>query len=175
MRGIRSARLVGPGRALVTAGLLLPLVSAPALAKGADQAGQTAPSAQELIDRLAQIQGEIGGAPAKGSEAGAAQAPAPGLSEEQMRSRLEEELGVEVLGLEVVDPNGPPAYAVRVMNPPGNYDAAFLVSTLLVDGETGEILAQSPGRPTAADPDVLPESFRPDLDASGREIRRRSH
>jgi hypothetical protein len=175
MRGIRSARLVGSGRALVTAGLLLPLVSASALAQGTDQAGQTAPSAQELIDRLAQIQGEIGGAPAKGSEAGAAQAPAPGLSEEQVRSRVQEELGVEVLGLEVIDPNGPPAYAVRVMNPPGDYSAAFLVSTLLVDGETGEVLGEMRTQPSSEDPDLLPGSRRPDLDASGREIRRRSH
>jgi hypothetical protein len=172
MSGARASRGI---RAAGLAGLLLPLLSAPALAQGADQAGQTAPSAQELIDRLAQVQGEIGGAPAKGSKVGAAQAPAPGLSEEQVRSRVQEELGVEVLGLEVVDPNGPPAYAVRVMNPPGNYSAAFLVSTLLVDGETGEVLGEMRRQPSSEDPDLLPKSRRPEVDASGPEVRRRTH
>ena len=165
VRGIRAARPVGLGRALVTAGLLLPLLLGAALAQGADPAAPPAPGAQELLDRLREI----------GSDVGAAPRPAPGLSEEEVRSRLEDELGVEVLGLEVVDPNGPPAYAVRVMNPPGDYDGAFLVGTLLVDGDSGEVLGEMRPPPSVAAPGALPESRRPGLDASGREIRRRTY
>jgi hypothetical protein len=165
VRRIRSAGPAGLVRALVIAGLYLPLLWGPALAQGANQAGQTTPSSQELIERLREIGGEVG----------ASQAPAPKLSEEQVRSRLQDELGVEVLDLRVVDPNGPPAYAVKVMNPPGNYSAAFLVSTLLVDGDTGQVLGEMRRQPSSADPDLLPESRRPGVDASGAEVRRRTY
>jgi hypothetical protein len=179
LREARPARWsAGPfalAAALVTTGLLLPALAGAILAQGADPAGPEAPSAQQLIDSLRQIQGEVGGAQAGRGEVQAEQVPAPKLSEDQVRSRLQDELGVEVVGLRVVEVDGRPAYAVKVMNPSGNYDAAFLVSTLLVDGETGEILAQAPGWPTIADPDLLPESFRPDLDASGVEVRRRTY
>ena len=165
LRGIRSAAASGLARALVAIGLLLPLLSGLALGQGADQAGQARPSSQELLERLRQLKGEVA----------AAQAPAPRLSEEQVRSRLQDELGVEVLSLRVVDAEGRPAYAVKVMNPPGNYSAAFLVSTLLVDGDTGEVLGEMRTQPSVAAPDVLPESRRPEVDASGAEIRRRTY
>jgi hypothetical protein len=171
----RSAGPFALAAALVTTGLLLPALAGAILAQGSDRAGSGVPGAQQLIDRLRQIQGEIGGAQAGRGEVQAEQVPTPELSEDQVRSRLQDELGVEVVGLRVVEVEGRPAYAVKVMNPPGNYNAAFLVSTLLIDGETGEILAQSPGRPTIADPDLLPESFRPDLEASGVEVRRRTY
>lgn len=197
-------RVAGPlGLAItpVTIGLLLSALAGAILAQGTDRTGPDVPGAQQLIDRLRQIQGEIGGAQAgggedrtsqgepsapsaqgrverpqaTGTEARAAQVPAPELSEDQVRSRLQDELGVEVVGVRVVEVEGRPAYAVKVMNPPGNYNAAFLVSSLLIDGETGEIIAQSPGHPTMADPDLLPESFRPEADASGVEVRRRTY
>jgi len=171
----RSAGPLGLAITPVTSALLLSALAGPILAQGADRAGPDAPSAQQLIDSLRQIQGEVGGVQAGGGERRAAQVPAPELSEDQVRGRLQDELGVEVVGLRVVEVEGRPAYAVKVMNPPGNYNAAFLVSTLLVDGATGEILAQASGRPTIADPNLLPESFRPDLDASGAEVRRRTY
>jgi hypothetical protein len=179
LRAMRPTRRVaGPlGLAItpVTIGLLLSALAGAILAQGTNPAGPDVPGAQQLIDRLRQIQGEIGGTQAGGGEDRATQVPAPELSEDQVRSRLQEELGVEVVGLRVVEVEGRPAYAVKVMNPPGNYNAAFLVSSLLIDGETGEIIAQSPGQPTMADPDLLPESFRPEADASGVEVRRRTY
>ena len=66
-----------------------------------------------------------------------------------------------------------PAYAVTVMNPPGNDNSAFLVETLVVDGATGEVLGQVSQAPRVA-PDLAP-SWQADLDAPGREIRRRTH
>ncbi|MGH6943773.1 MAG: PepSY domain-containing protein, partial [Geminicoccaceae bacterium] len=80
----------------------------------------------------------------------AREAPAPKLSEDQVRQKVQDALGgeVQVLGLRVVEAAGRPAYAVKVMNPGGNYNAAFLVTTLLVDGDTGEILGQMQRRPS---------------------------
>ena len=42
------------------------------------------------------------------------------------------------------------------MNPPGNYNAAFLVVTLLVDGDTGEVLGEVQASPDVDDPDAFP-------------------
>jgi hypothetical protein len=182
MRSTGAAWLAG---ALVGSSLLLPALG------GAAQAQTDAPSAEQLIERLRQIQGseqaEAGqaGAPSAegmierlrqiGAEVGTAQAPAPRLSEDQVRARLQDELGVDVLDLRTVEVDGRPGYAAKVMNPPGNYNAAFLVSTLLVDGDTGQVLGEMRPQPSVAVPDVLPESRRPELDASGAEIRRRTY
>jgi hypothetical protein len=177
LRAMRPTRRVaGPlGLAItpVTIGLLLAALAGAILAQGTNPAGPDVPGAQQLIDRLRQIQGEIGGTQAGGGEDRATQVPAPELSEDQVRSRLQEELGVEVVGLRVVEVEGRPAYAVKVMNPPGNYNAAFRVVTLLVDGDTGEVLGEVQATPDAEDPDAFAPRRVP-ADASGLELRRRT-
>ena len=72
------------------------------------------------------------------------------------------------------DAKDPPTYAVRVMNPPGNDNAAFLVSTLLVDATTGAILGEARPVPSDAQPDVTPLTRTPEDADGGRDLRRRT-
>jgi hypothetical protein len=160
-------------------------------------------SEQELTDRIGQIQGGAApgaGQPAEeaaapdlqaiGQEAqeligpiramrreaqpdAAAGAP-PALGADEVRTLMRTNLGVEVLEVELVDNEGRPAYAVTVMHPPGNYNGAFLVERLLVDGATGGLLGRVPQRPRVASGAAEP-SGQADFDGSGLEIRRRSH
>jgi len=158
VRGILRA---GAGRAL--SGLLLGLPLA-ALA-------QAPPSEQELIERLRQIQGEIAGAAAAPpAPAGAAASDPQLLSPQQVEQAVGERLGVQVLGIEPIEANGGTRYAVKVMNPPGDYAGAFLVTTLLVDAVSGEVLGEAgPGG-------GLARPVRTSRDAeSGLEVRRRTH
>jgi hypothetical protein len=61
------------------------------------------------------------------------------------------------------------------MNPPGNYNAAFMVRTLLVDGATGGLLGEVPHTPRAAAPDLTQDTRAAGPDDSGLEIRRRTY
>jgi len=119
----------------------------------------------ELLERLQQLRGEVGGA--------APQAAAR-LSADQVRQRISEDLGVEVLSVDRVAAGERPAYALKVMNPPGNYNAAFRVVTLLVDGDSGAVLGEIQTTPSAETPDAFPGRREPG-EQSGLELRRRSH
>ena len=122
-------------------------------------------SEQDLLERLQRIQGEVGG--------GAPQAEAQ-LSADQVRQRISEDLGVEVLSVDRVADGERAAYALKVMNPPGNYNAAFRVVTLLVDGDSGAVLGEIQTTPSAETPDAFPGRREPG-EQSGLELRRRSH
>jgi hypothetical protein len=146
-----------------------------------NQPGQTPASAQQLIDRLRQIQGELQQGKAGQGEgdvgaAGATAAPQPvaRLSADQVRQRIGDALGVQVLRVERVAAGERPTYALRVMNPPGNYNAAFRVVTLLVDGDTGEVLGEVQATPDAEDPDAFPTLRKTGDQDSGLELRRRT-
>ena len=121
---------------------------------------------QELIERIEVIRQD--------AQSEAATAARPRLDEDDVRSLVSESFGVEVLGIEAVESAGRPAYAVTVMNPPGDANSAFLVETLLVDGATGGLLGRVPQRPRVA-PDLADFSERIDPEGSGLEIRRRTH
>lgn len=123
------------------------------------------PSADELIDRVRQIQGEA---------ESAAQAPQPELGEEEIRAIVSESLGVEVLRVEVVEHEGAPAYAITVMNPGGNRNDAFRVATLLFDGASGSLLGQQSPAPRSAAPDLSTAATPSGFEGSGPEIRRRT-
>ena len=177
------ARLARGG--LLLAGLASPLASLSA---------QAPTSERELIDRVRQIQGELGAPPPAGareqeliervqvlrreapaasqSEAGAAARPE--LGEDEVQALLREGLGVEILKIEVIESDGRPAYGVTVMNPPGNDNRAFVVETLVVDGATGGLLGRVPQSPRTAAPGPAQPSSRAAPDASGLDIRRRS-
>ncbi len=179
------------GARLGIGGLMLGALAAQTIAPADAQAPT---GEQELIDRIRRIQGELGpGAPppqdpaareralieqieAIGrdarSEAGAGARPA--LGEDQVRTLMRDNLGVEVLNVAVVESEGRSAFAVTVMHPPGNDNSAFLVETLLVDGATGGLLGRVPQRPRVAS-DLAERLGQVDLDGSGLEIRRRSH
>jgi hypothetical protein len=112
-----------------------------------------------------------GALPATAQQAQPGDAAVAGLKE-----RLASELGVDVLDIRPIEANGRQVYAVKVMNPGGNSNDAFLVSTLVVDRKSGEVLGRLPQSiETAAD---FPESgaqFEPDLDDSGHAMRRRTY
>jgi hypothetical protein len=156
---------------------LVPAALAVALLAPARASSQE-PNEQQLIDRLQQIQSEASGAvtgPAQPTAPGGAGADEKLLSEQQVRQRISGRLGVQVLKVDRVEAGGRSAYAVKVMNPPGNYNGAFLVTTLLVDGDTGEVLGQVLTTPNANDPDALPTERRPGDQGSGPELRRRTY
>jgi hypothetical protein len=93
-----------------------------------------------------------------------------------LKERLASELGVELLDIRPIEVDGREAYAVKVMNPGGNSNNAFLVATLVVDGESGEVLGRLPQSiETAADFSQRGARFEPDLDDSGQAIRRRTY
>ena len=125
-----------------------------------------AQSADDLVDRIRQIQAEQQAAPQ-------AFAP-PALGEDEIRAIVAESLGVEILGVEVVEHDGAPAYAITVMNPPGNRNDAFQVATLLFDGATGALLGQQPTAPRAAVPAAATAPPPHGFEGSGPEIRRRT-
>ena len=157
--------------------------------------GQEQTSAPALVERLRQIQGQLGpgaappaqGQPARADElirqieairqqslASSATGRPPALGEEEVRALVREGLGVDVLSARLVERDGQPVYALTVMNPPGNYNGAFMVRTLLVDGATGGLLGQVPHTPRAAAPQ-RPEARAAGPEASGPEIRRRTY
>jgi hypothetical protein len=144
-------------------------------------------SAQQLMERLRQIQGEVGEREGRGAGAtervllerlqqigGAAPQAEARLSADQVRQRISEDLGVEVLSVGRVAAGERAAYALKVMNPPGNYNAAFRVVTLLVDGDSGAVLGEIRTTPSAETPDAFPGRREPG-EQSGLELRRRSH
>jgi hypothetical protein len=100
----------------------------------------------------------------------AALAQAP-LSPQQIEDQIGRELGVQVLAVTPVEADGGARYAVKVMNPPGNYNGAFLVSTLLVDAVSGEVVGEAGPEGGLVRPIQVPAS-----DAeSGLEARRRTY
>lgn len=172
-------------RALLAATVALALPAAgPVLA-------QQRPDADALIERLRQATGDLerarGATAPTGAEALVERlratraalgepAPEPELDEQQVRQLLQERLGGEfgeILAMQVVELAGAPAYAVRIMNPGGNSNDAFMVTTLLVDGATGEVLGRAAGYPSFSEGAPLVRS--PTAGESGRELRRRTH
>lgn len=76
--------------------------------------------------------------------AGAASAAAqPLMSEADARAAVERDYGVNVLGIrEDTTTEGDPVFRITVMNPEGNYNEAFMVTTLLLDRRTGKLVSQ---------------------------------
>jgi hypothetical protein len=104
----------------------------------------------------------------------AAAASAATLPGEQIAKQIAEKLGVQVLGVAPTDAKDPPTYAVRVMNPAGNDNGAFVVSTLLVDASSGAILGEAHPVPSAARPDAMSLTRTPEDADGGRDLRRRT-
>ena len=64
------------------------------------------------------------------------------LSPEVVSERIEATFGVRVLRVRRAENAGRSSYAVTVMNPGGNYNEAYQVSTLMVEPESGELISQ---------------------------------
>jgi len=69
--------------------------------------------------------------------AGAAQAA---VTPEEVKKRIEAALPVQVLRVQPGEVDGKPAFLVRVMNKAKGGNDAFSVTTLAVDGETGQLI-----------------------------------
>jgi uncharacterized membrane protein YkoI len=168
----------------IAGGLALALLLTHVIAPVAAQ-GQT--RAQTLTERLQQVQGQLAPGPAQQpsgadvvppgqqSDSPGAAGQRPALGEAEVRALVREGLGVEVLRAELIEHDGRPVYAVTVMNPPGDYNGALMVSTLLVDGASGALLGPPPPTPQTSAPDLAPASGAPGPEGSGLEIRRRTY
>ena len=130
------------------------------------------PSAQDLVDRIRQIQGETAASQPSGQPEPATLQP--DLGEDEMRAIVGESLGVEILHVEVVEHDGEPAYAMTVMNPGGDQNDAFRVATLLFDGTSGSLLGQQSAVPRADAPGLSSAPTPSGFESGGQEIRRRT-
>ncbi len=69
--------------------------------------------------------------------------PAPttaAVNEAQVAQSIAEAYGVRVLRVQEGEIDGRPVWLVTVMNPGGDFNEAFMVTTLAVDRETGELV-----------------------------------
>jgi hypothetical protein len=98
-------------------------------------------------------------------------APAAALSPDAVAVAIAKRFDVKILRVTAIERDGKSRYAVVVMNPGGNFNEAFRVTTLVVDAETGDLVAQF--RPQNSGYD-LPEAANRQLpgDESGAAIRR---
>ena len=64
------------------------------------------------------------------------------IGEADARAAIERDYGVEVLGVSEVTVDGVPAFRVTVMNPGGDFNEAFMVTTLIVDRRSGKLVPQ---------------------------------
>ncbi len=96
------------------------------------------------------------------------------LTAEAAARQVAEAYGVEPLRVrEVRQEDGSPAYAVTVMTPGGDSNDAFLVTTLLVDARTGELVPQFRHTPTGHEFSDAPSNV-PPTESDGPALRRRS-
>jgi hypothetical protein len=80
-----------------------------------------------------------------GDSAAAAEAGRPDAALERVGRAAADRLGLDFLGAASVEHEGRRLASVRVMEPAGNSNAAFLVQTLVVDPANGEVLGVFPG------------------------------
>ncbi len=64
------------------------------------------------------------------------------MSESRARAMIEETYGVQVLSVEEIGKDGRQVFIVKVMNPPGDFNEAFQVNTLVIDRQTGSLVSQ---------------------------------
>ncbi len=64
------------------------------------------------------------------------------MSEDQVRTAIERDYGVQVLRVSPGTADGRNVFMVTVMNPPGDFNEAFQVNTLVIDAETGRLVPQ---------------------------------
>lgn len=82
----------------------------------------------------------LGGAVVVGYLASAPNALA--ASKAEVKAMIEKTYGVKVLRIDDTRANDLDAFAVRVMNPGGNFNEAFQINTLVVDKRTGRLISQ---------------------------------
>ena len=64
------------------------------------------------------------------------------MSADQVAAAIAEAYGVTVLRVEPMIEDDKSAYIVTIMNPGGDFNAAFQVNRIVVDAETGKLISQ---------------------------------
>ena len=64
------------------------------------------------------------------------------MSVDEIRNKVTADYGVTVLKVTPMESGTEAKFAVTVMNPGGNWNGAYQVNTIVVDGETGELVIQ---------------------------------
>ena len=62
------------------------------------------------------------------------------VTDQDAKRQVEEAYDVEVLGVREGEIDGRPVWLVTVMMPPGDFNTAFMVSSLAIDRETGDLV-----------------------------------
>ncbi len=84
------------------------------------------------------------------------------MSGDQVKAKIAKEFGVKVLKVRPAKADGRKVYVVTVMNPGGDFNEAFQVSTLTVDAETGKLVPGFRHRASGLDANQAP-SYVPNL------------
>jgi len=64
------------------------------------------------------------------------------VTQDQVKRQLQEAYGVSILRIQIIENRGKSAFAVTMMNPPGNFNEAYQVSTIVIDRKTGKPMSQ---------------------------------
>ncbi|MCG8545059.1 MAG: hypothetical protein MJE12_12720 [Alphaproteobacteria bacterium] len=95
---------------------------------------------------------------------------AEGKSKEAVSASIAKDYGVQVLRIVEAEHDGMPIFLVTVMNPGGDSNAAFQVTTLAVERATGKLVSQYRSTPTGQVHSGAPTRI-PSADGSGTVIR----
>ena len=78
------------------------------------------------------------------------------MNADQVKAKIAKEFGVKVLKVRPSNADGRKVFVVTVMNPGGDFNEAFQVSTIAVDVETGELVPGFRHRASGLDPNQAP-------------------
>ena len=84
------------------------------------------------------------------------------MSANQVKAKVAKAFGVKVLKVRPGKVDGRKVFVVTIMNPGGNFDEAFQVSTIVVDVETGKLVSGYRHRASGLDANQAP-SYVPNL------------
>lgn len=78
------------------------------------------------------------------------------MTEKQISAKVAKDLGVKVLRVRPGEAGGQAAFLVTIMNPGGNFNAAYQVNTIAVSAESGELVSRVQQRASGLDGNVAP-------------------
>jgi len=86
--------------------------------------------------------------------AGFMASPVQAMSPDAVGAAIAQRFDVKVLRIMPIERDGKDCFAVTVMNPGGNFNEAYRVTTLLVDAATGDLVPQAQPQGSAYEPAV---------------------
>ena len=79
------------------------------------------------------------------------------MTEAEVKKSIEQTYNVKVLGVKKIESQGGSAFRVTFMNPGGDFNTAFQVTSVVVDGNTGKLISQFRHRSSGYDPNGAPK------------------